>query len=120
MAGRVDYEWRLRPLLAERGVYSAAELAPLLAEHGVRLCDSQVWWLYTGKPERLNLHTLMVLCEILQCTPNELIVGRAARQGAAVKRSAPPAGSPGLPTLRPSRRASVARAARGQLRCPPA
>jgi hypothetical protein len=27
----------------------------------------------TGKPERLNLHTLMVLCEILECTPNDLI-----------------------------------------------
>ena len=44
-----------------------------LAEHGVRLSDSQVWRLLTGKPERLNLHTLMVLCEILDCTPNDLI-----------------------------------------------
>jgi len=73
MAREVDYEWRLRALLAERGVFSSAELVPLLAEHGVRLSDTQVWRLVTGKPERLNLHTLMVLCEILQCTPNDLI-----------------------------------------------
>ncbi len=74
MAADVDYEWRLRALLAERGVFSSAELVPLLAEHGVRLSDTQVWRLVTGKPERLNLHTLMVLCEILQCTPNDLII----------------------------------------------
>lgn len=69
----VDYQWRLRLLLAERGIFQTSELAPLLAERGVRLSDSQVWRLVTGKPERLNLHTLMVLCEILECTPNDLI-----------------------------------------------
>lgn len=73
MPAEVDYEWRLRLLLAERGVFHAADLTPLLAEHGVRLSDSQVWRLVTGKPERMNLHTLMVLCEILDCTPNDLI-----------------------------------------------
>ncbi len=73
MAGQVDYEWRLRLLLAERGVFHAADLTPLLAEHGVRLSESQVWRLVTGKPERLNLHTLMVLCDIVDCTPNDLI-----------------------------------------------
>jgi DNA-binding Xre family transcriptional regulator len=69
----IDYEWRLRPLLAEHGIYSAGQLGPLLAEHGVQLSETQVWRLLTGKPERLNLHTLMVLCEILGCTPNDLI-----------------------------------------------
>lgn len=69
----VDYEWRLRLLLAERGVFHASDLGPLLAAHGVTLSESQVWRLVTGKPERLNLHTLMVLCDILQCTPNDLI-----------------------------------------------
>ena len=69
----IDYEWMLRPLLAEHGVHSYAELTPLLAEHGVVLSESQVWRIFTGKPERLNLHTLMVLCDILGCTPNDLI-----------------------------------------------
>jgi hypothetical protein len=54
-----DYEWRLRILLAERGIWSHSELIPLLAERGVRLSNTQVWRLVTGKPERLNLHTLM-------------------------------------------------------------
>jgi DNA-binding Xre family transcriptional regulator len=69
----IDYEWMLRPLLAKRGIHSYAELAPLLARYGVTLSEAQVWRLFTGKPERLNLHTLMVLCQILECTPNDLI-----------------------------------------------
>lgn len=68
-----DYEWRLRILLAERGIWSHSELIPLLAERGVRLSNTQVWRLVTGKPERLNLHTLMVICDLLDCTPNDLI-----------------------------------------------
>jgi hypothetical protein len=53
----IDYEWMLRPLLAEHGVHSYAELSPLLAERGVALSESQVWRMFTGKPERLNLHS---------------------------------------------------------------
>ena len=69
----VDYEWRLRVLMAERGMFKATDLGPRLAEHGVRLSDSQVWRLVTGRPERLNLRVLMVLCEILGCDPAELV-----------------------------------------------
>jgi len=72
MAG-VDYRWRLRERMAQRGIFSASELAPHLAAHGVKLSSSQVWRLVTGRPERLNLRTLVVLCEILDCTPNDLI-----------------------------------------------
>jgi DNA-binding Xre family transcriptional regulator len=69
----VDYEWRLRLLMAENGMFKAIDLAPRLAEHGIRLSDSQVWRLVTGRPERLNLRLLMVLCEILGCEPGELV-----------------------------------------------
>lgn len=73
MPRNVDYEWRLRLRLAERGIFSSKPLVGLLAEHGVQLSESQVWRLVTGKPERLNLHVLAVLCRILDCTPNDLI-----------------------------------------------
>jgi DNA-binding Xre family transcriptional regulator len=69
----VDYEWRLRVLMAEHGMFKATDLTPRLAEHGVRLSDSQVWRMVTGRPERLNLRVLMVLCEILGCEPGELV-----------------------------------------------
>lgn len=69
----VDYEWRLRVLMAERGMFRAIDLAPRLAEHDVTLSDSQVWRLVTGRPERANLRVLMVLCEILDCEIGDLV-----------------------------------------------
>ncbi len=78
----VDYEWRLRLLMAERGMFKAIDLSPRLAEHGIRLSDSQVWRLVTGRPERLNLRLLMVLCETLGCEPGELV--RGTRHAAAL------------------------------------
>jgi len=96
-----DYEWLLRPLLAERGIHSYAELSPLLAEQGVVLSESQVWRLLTGKPERLNLHTLMALCRILDCTPNDLI--KPAEAAAGSKPQARAKGASGLGGLKPKR-----------------
>jgi DNA-binding Xre family transcriptional regulator len=69
----LDYRWRLRELMAGCGLFTASDLAPLLRAHGVALSDSQVWRLVTGRPERLNLRALIVLCEILECTPSDLI-----------------------------------------------
>ena len=69
----VDYEWRLRLLMAEHGMFKASDLQPRLAEHGIELSASQVWRLVTGRPERLNLRLLVVLCEILDCEPAELV-----------------------------------------------
>jgi len=83
----VDYEWRLRVLMAERGMFKATDLAPRLREHGVRLSDSQVWRLVTGRPERTNLRLLTVLCEILGCELGELV----RRTDAAVPAAKEPA-----------------------------
>ncbi|HEY5389715.1 MAG TPA: helix-turn-helix transcriptional regulator [Solirubrobacteraceae bacterium] len=79
----VDYEWRLRVVMAEHGMFRAADLAPRLAEHGIRLSDSQVWRLVTGRPERLNLRVLVVLCEILECEPGDLVRSSSAPAPAA-------------------------------------
>jgi DNA-binding Xre family transcriptional regulator len=70
----MDYEWRLRVVMAQAGMFKATDLTPKLAEHGIALSESQVWRLVTGKPERLNMHVLTALCEILDCEPGHLIV----------------------------------------------
>jgi DNA-binding Xre family transcriptional regulator len=87
VSGGVDYEWNLRLRLAEKGIYKAAELA-YLAEHGVRLSDSQIWRLITGRPERLNLQVPAVLCELLECTPNDLITVRQLANSPALEKAA--------------------------------
>ncbi|MGN9844627.1 helix-turn-helix domain-containing protein [Nonomuraea sp. H19] len=75
----LDYGWRLREVMAERGMSSTTELRPLLAARGVDLSPSQVYRLVVGKPERLSLRTLMALLDILDCAMDDLIEPPPAR-----------------------------------------
>ena len=73
MTAKLGYRWHLRLKMAERGMFATTDLRPLLAERGVVLSREQVYRLVTGVPERLSLRTLAALCDILDCTPNDLI-----------------------------------------------
>lgn len=68
------YRWRLPILVESQGLRASVELGPLLAERGVVLSDAQVYRLIHYVPERLSLKTLSALCDIFQCTPNDLVV----------------------------------------------
>ncbi|MFJ5811220.1 helix-turn-helix domain-containing protein [Streptomyces sp. NPDC093093] len=50
---------------------------PHLTERGITLSSSQVHRLVSGTPERLSLPVLATLCDILDCTPAELIATSA-------------------------------------------
>jgi DNA-binding Xre family transcriptional regulator len=69
----LGYHWHLRLLMAQHDMYATTDLTPLLAERGVELSAAQVYRLVTGTPERLSLRTLVALCDILGCTPTDLI-----------------------------------------------
>ena len=70
---KLGYQWHLRMRMAEAGMFATTDLTPLLAERGVVLSAAQTYRLVTGTPERLSLRILMALCDILDCTPNDLI-----------------------------------------------
>jgi len=70
---KLGYRWHLRRLMAEQGMFQTSALVPLLAERGITLSSVQVYRLVTQTPERLNLKTLVALCDILGCTPTDLI-----------------------------------------------
>ncbi|MGC5006731.1 helix-turn-helix domain-containing protein [Streptomyces sp. DT203] len=91
MARQINYRWTLRELMATRGMFTVNELMPHLAERGVSLSASQVHRLVSGTPERLSLSLLAALCDILDCTPAELIITSAENLSArrAVGDSAP-------------------------------
>jgi DNA-binding Xre family transcriptional regulator len=70
---KIGYQWHLRRLMAERGMYATTELVPLLAERGIGLSREQVYRLVVHVPERLSLATLAALCDILDCQPGDLV-----------------------------------------------
>ena len=60
-------------LMADQDMFQTTDLVPLLAERGVTLSREQVFRLVTQPPQRLSMDTLAALCDILGCTPNDLI-----------------------------------------------
>ena len=73
MIKKMGYDWRLRQVMAEHEMFQTSDLVPLLAERGVVLSREQVYRLVTQPPQRMNMDTLVALCDILACTPNDLI-----------------------------------------------
>lgn len=73
MARKINFHWNLRQLMAAHDLWKTTELIPLLAERGVQLSATQVYRLVTDKPDRLSMKTLAALCDILSCTPADLI-----------------------------------------------
>ena len=93
MAGKLDYQWRLRHVMAEKGMFATTDLIEPLA---------QVYRLVAERPERLSLKALMALLDILDCTMDELIEPIA---GATPIRKSKAAGEgeAGVGGLRPKR-----------------
>jgi DNA-binding Xre family transcriptional regulator len=86
MTKKMSYRWTLRERMADRGWWKTTDLTPLLAERGIHLSAAQTYRLVAHTPERLSLDVLAALCDILACTPADLIEihavePRAARTG---------------------------------------
>jgi DNA-binding Xre family transcriptional regulator len=72
-------EWRLRELLAAKGLFSAVQLQQALADQGVRLGASQAHELMSRAPRQPRMAVLFALCEVLDCTLADLwVVHQAA------------------------------------------
>lgn len=98
---QVSYQWRLRELMASRGLFNAPDLEPLLAERGINLSSVQVWRLVAQVPERLSLQILAALCDIFEVTPADLISVSADNAQPRKAASAGLAGDPDPDALRP-------------------
>jgi DNA-binding Xre family transcriptional regulator len=101
-AGRLDYRWHLRQVMAERGMFATTDLSEPLAARGIRLSSSQVYRLVVDRPERLSLKILMALLDILDCTMEDLIEPvAAARPGRGTNTADGSTVGPGVGDLRP-------------------
>ena len=106
MTAKLDYAWKLREVMATRGLFQTTHLRPRLAERGIHLSDSQVYRLVVERPERLSLKILMALLDILECTMDDLIEPVAAPGAAQRARKAAAGGTAdaaGVGALRPKR-----------------
>ena len=94
MTRKMGIQWHLRLRMAEKGMFQTSDLVPLLAERGVTLSREQVFRLVTQPPQRLSVETLAALCDILGCSPNDLIevevVNEQVRKAAGERRAAAP------------------------------
>jgi DNA-binding Xre family transcriptional regulator len=91
---KMGIRWNLRLRMAEKGMFQTSDLVPLLAERGVHLSREQVFRLVTQPPQRLSMDTLAAVCDILGCSPNDLIeieaVNEQVRKAAGEPGAAPP------------------------------
>jgi DNA-binding Xre family transcriptional regulator len=78
---KAGYSWRLREVMARHRIFTATELVPMLHDRGTGLSASQVHRLVAGTPERLSLQVLSALCDILACTPADLVAITAENAG---------------------------------------
>ncbi len=69
---RIGYRWHLRQVMAQRNLWKTTELIPLLRSRGINLSNAQVHRLVTQAPERIPARTFAALCDILDCSPNDL------------------------------------------------
>lgn len=69
----MQISWRLRHVMAEREVWSGAQLRRLLEERAdFRISSASVSVLLNNQPSQVKWETLQALCTALQCTPNDL------------------------------------------------
>lgn len=82
-------EWRLRRVMADRGIWTGAELARVLQEEaGYRLTAPSISELISRPPRQLKVETLDALCTALGCSPAELLIHTPSRRLASRARKA--------------------------------
>ncbi len=97
---RAVIRWNLRQLMAEHGMFATTDLVEPLRQRGVEMSRQMVHRVVTKSPQRINVDLLAALCDILDCTPNDLLEVRHEQV-----RPAPAVGNggPGIGDLRPIR-----------------
>lgn len=70
---RTVVRWNLRQLMAENGMFATTDLLEPLHRRGIELSRQMVHRVVTKTPQRINVDLLAALCDILGCTPNDLL-----------------------------------------------
>lgn len=69
----VTIKWKLRKVMAERNIWSGAELGRLLEDKAsYKLSAPSISGLLTNEPKQVKTKTMDALCNALDCSPNDL------------------------------------------------
>ncbi|MFI6935794.1 helix-turn-helix domain-containing protein [Streptomyces sp. NPDC050287] len=66
--------WNLRLAAANRGIWKAGELHRMLAARGVVISAGKMSDLWSGQPNTVKLDELDVICAVLGCGVEELLL----------------------------------------------
>ncbi|GAB2686278.1 hypothetical protein GCM10027271_56120 [Saccharopolyspora gloriosae] len=75
--------WNLRLAAANRGIWKAGDLQRRLAERGMVISAGKMSALWSGQPGSVKLDDLDVLCAVLGCGVDELLIPQPERVGGA-------------------------------------
>jgi DNA-binding Xre family transcriptional regulator len=98
--------WNLRLAAANRGIWKASELQRALADAGLVISAGKMSGLWSGNPASVKLDDLEVICAVLGCGVEELLIPEpgnlAAPVGGAEHHRAAAASSSALPSPTPT------------------
>jgi DNA-binding Xre family transcriptional regulator len=104
-------KWNLRLAAANRGIWKASELQRMLAEAGLVISAGKMSGLWSGNPASIKLDDLDVICAVIGCGVEELLITEPvtltrAEDDQQVKRAAgqEAASAQGSPAVTPKRR----------------
>ena len=98
-------KWNLRLAAANRGIWKASELQRMLAEAGLTISAGKMSGLWSGRPASVKLSDLDVICAVVGCGVEELLIaepGKITRPAAAGEQAA--ASPQARPAVTPRRR----------------
>lgn len=94
--------WNLRLAAAERGIWKSTEMRRRLAEAGLEISAGKMSALWTTTPTTIRLDDLDVICAVLECSPNALLICEPDKVAARRPRTNDQATATG-PTVTPRR-----------------
>ena len=97
--------WNLRMAAAKRDIWKASDMQRLLAGHGLPVSAGKMSGLWSGSPASVKLDELDVICVVLGCGVEELLLpepGTVTRPGEQEQHQQ--AAAAGGPAITPRRR----------------
>lgn len=92
--------WNLRMKAAEEGIWKSTEMRRRLADAGLEISAGKMSALWTGTPTTIRLDDLDVICHVLDCSPDDLLIPEPDKV-AAQKPARPAAANQGTQPIRP-------------------